>query len=533
VGAVLARNLFNAGFEGPVMPVNPKHRAIEGVLAYPDVASLPVIPELAVIATPAASVPGIVEQLAARGTRAAVIITAGFGEGVDEEGKGLRQAFLDAARPGMLRILGPNCLGVLVPSVGLNASFAQIHPRPGRLAFVAQSGAMVTAVLDWASARGIGFSHLVSLGDMADVDFGDMLDYLANEPDTHAILLYIEAVTAARKFISAARAASRTKPVIVVKAGRHAEGARAAASHTGALAGSDAVYDAVFCRAGILRVLGLDELFAAVETLDMARPTRGDRLAIVTNGGGMGVLATDALMDRGGRLAVLAEDTRAALDHVLPPTWSRGNPVDIIGDAPGSRYRDALRIVVRDPGVDGVLVLNCPTAIASGTEAAQAVLDTACMEHCPTLLTSWVGAGFAEPSRRLFVEHRIPTYDTPGDAVEAFMYLVDFDRRQQLLMQTPPSEPEDFSPDPARVRAILGPALEERREWLLEPEAKAVLAAYGVPVVETRSAATPAAAFAPIPSGWRSESSSRMAARCCCVPSSPRTSPRCRPDSPG
>jgi acetyltransferase len=496
VGAVLAHNLFNAGFDGPVMPVNPKHRAIEGVLAYPDVASLPVTPDLAVIATPAATVPGIVEQLAARGTRAAVIITAGFEEGADEQGKGLRQAFLDAARPKMLRILGPNCLGVLVPGVGLNASFAQLHPRPGKLAFVAQSGAMVTAVLDWASARGIGFSHLVSLGDMADVDFGDMLDYLANEPDTRAILLYVEAVTAARKFISAARAASRTKPVIVVKAGRHAEGARAAASHTGALAGSDAVYDAVFRRAGMLRVLGLDELFAAVETLDMARPPRGDRLAIVTNGGGMGVLATDALMDRGGRLAELAEDTRAALDRVLPATWSHANPVDIIGDAPASRYRDALQIVLRDPGVDAVLVLNCPTAIASGAEAARAVIDTACTDHCPTLLTSWVGDGFAEQGRRLFVEHRLPTYETPGNAVEAFVYLVDYDRRQQALMQTPPSESEDFSPQPARVRAILDKALEKRREWLLEPEAKAVLAAYGVPVVETRSAETPAAAAA-------------------------------------
>ena len=342
VGALVARNLFRSGFDGPIMPVNPKHDAIEGVLAYPDVKSLPLVPDLAVIATPPETVPGIVADLAARGTKGAVVITAGFGEGGQARGAELRQAMLDAGKHQLVRIVGPNCLGIMVPGIGLNASFARVDPLPGRLALVAQSGAMVAAAVDWATSRGIGFSHLVSLGDMADVDFGDMLDYLANDPETRAILLYVEMITHARKFMSAGRAAARMKPVIVVKAGRHAEGARAAASHTGALVGADAVYDTAFRRAGMLRVLRLEELFDAVQTLAAAQPPRGDRLAIVTNGGGAGVLATDALIDLGGRLAELAPETIGRLDRVLPATWPRANPVDIIGDAPAERYAEAL-----------------------------------------------------------------------------------------------------------------------------------------------------------------------------------------------
>ena len=302
IGAVVAHNLFNSGFDGPIMPVNPKHRAIEGVLTYPDAQSLPEVPDLAVIATPPASVPALIAELGARGTRAVVVITAGFGEG-GGEGTDLRQQLLDAARPHLLRIVGPICLGIMVPKVGLNASFAHTSPLCGHLAFVAQSGAVVTSVLDWANARGIGFSHFVSLGDMSDVDFGDMLDYLAADPEISGILLYIEAVSHARKFMSAARVAARVKPVIVVKAGRTAAGARAATSHTGALAGTDAVYDAAFRRAGMLRVHDLGGLFGAVETLGMGRTPTGNRLAILSNGGGLGVMATDSLMDYGGKLA--------------------------------------------------------------------------------------------------------------------------------------------------------------------------------------------------------------------------------------
>ncbi len=495
VGAVLAHNLFSSGFDGVIMPVNPRHKAIEGVLTYPDVETLPEAPDLAVIATPPDTVPGLISALGKRGTKAAVVITAGFGESGDEAGTQLRQAMLDASRPHTMRIIGPNCLGVMVPGAGLNASFAHIHPERGHLAFVAQSGAIVTSVLDWAAARGIGFSHFVSLGDMSDVDFGDMLDYLANEVEVRGVLLYIEAVTHARKFMSAARAASRLKPVIVVKGGRSAAGAVAAASHTGALAGLDAVYDAAFRRAGMLRVHQTSELFDAVETLGMGRPPKGDRLAILTNGGGIGVMATDALMERGGRLAELSKETIAALDAVLPRTWSRGNPVDIIGDAPGARYAKALEILLQDPGADAILVLNCPTAVASGTDAAQAVIDTmAKRKSC--VLTSWLGDKTAREGRRVFSAHGIPTYDTPDRAVRAFMHMVDYRRNQDALTQTPPSVPEEFEPDTAAVRGAIETALDDGREWLTEPEAKGLLAAYDIPTVPTHIAGNPGEAAA-------------------------------------
>jgi len=498
VGAVVARNLYRGRFDGPIMPVNPKHRFIRGVWTYPDVASLPTTPELAVIATPPDTVPGIIAELGQRGTKAAVVITAGFSEAAEQRGKVLQQAMLDAAKPYTLRIVGPNCLGILVPGIGLNASFAHINPRAGPLAFVTQSGAIVTSILDWARVRGIGFSHLVSLGDMADVDFGDMLDYLANERETQAILLYIEAIADARKFMSAARAAARMKPVIVVKAGRYAEGARAAASHTGALAGTDAVYDAAFRRAGMLRVYSLEELFDAAETLAMGCKPRGERLAILTNGGGVGVLATDAVIDEGARLAELSPETMPSLDKVLPPTWSHGNPVDIVGDAPGSRYADALDALSKDKAVDAILVLNCPTAVASSTDAAQAVIDTATENPHLPLLTSWLGNGAAADARRLFAEHQIPSYDTPGQAVRAFMYMINYRRNQETLMETPPSVPEDFSAGTERAQKVIRLALAENRSWLTEPEAKEVLSAYGIPVVSTQLAKTPdeAASFA-------------------------------------
>ncbi len=444
VGAVLAHNLFNSGFDGPVMPVNPKHTAIEGVLTYANIDALPMAPELAVIATPPPAIPGLISALAERGTRAAVVITAGFGEGNGEAGGELRQAMLDAARPHILRIVGPNCLGITASEVGLNASFAHIQPKAGNLAFIAQSGAVMTAVLDWATARGIGFSHFVSLGDMSDVDFGDMLDYLANEPKVRGILLYIEVVTHARKFMSAARAAARIKPVIVVKSGRHPASARAAASHTGALAGRDAVYDAAFRRAGMLRAMDIDGLFDAVETLAQGGSAKGDRLVILTNGGGVGVMATDALMDFGGRLAELSEDTIEALNAVLPSMWSHGNPVDIVGDTSGKHYKErymkALEILLEDRGADAVLVLHCPVAVASGTEAAGTVIDAVTEKKC-CVLTSWLGEEAAREPRRMFSEHGIPSYLTPERAVRAFMDMVNYRRNQLALTQTPELDP--------------------------------------------------------------------------------------------
>lgn len=406
VGAVLAKNLFRGGFDGPILPVNPRHRFIQGVWAYPDVDSLPLTPDLAVISTPASTVPDIIKSLGAAGTRAAVVISAGFGETTGTGGHELQQAILDAAQPFNLRIVGPNCLGVLIPGLGVNASFAQTTPEPGHLAFVAQSGAIATSILDWAQTHGVGFSHLISLGDMADVDFGDALDYLANQREARAILLYMEAVSDARKFMSAARAAARMKPVIVVKAGRYQQSAKAATSHTGALAGNDDVYDAAFRRAGMLRVHSLEELFDAAETLAMQWKPTGDRLAVLTNGGGIGVLATDAIVEQGARIAELVPQTIERLNDVLPAAWSHGNPIDVLGDAPGGRYTQALEILSKDTNIDATLVLNCPTAVASSTEAAKAVIDAVGNKGSMPIFTSWVGDVSAREARRLFAGRR-------------------------------------------------------------------------------------------------------------------------------
>jgi acetyltransferase len=492
VGNVVLRNLRGGQFRGPVLLVDPDHAEIDGLLCHASVEALPEVPDLAVIATPAPTVPGLIAALAARGTKAAVVISAGFG---GEPGERLRQAMLAAARPALLRILGPSSLGLLLPRLGLNASSSHLQPAAGRLAFVAQSAGAVAAVIDWAAPRGIGFSKLVSIGDVADVDSGDLLDFLATDPDTAAVLLYLEAVIHPRKFMSAARAAARLKPVIVIKAGRHPGSARAVASHAGALAGTDAVYDAAFRRAGMLRVLEMAELFAAVEALGTGRPPAGERLAILTNGGALGILASDALLDLGGRLAELSPATLAGLDAVLPAGWSRGNPVDIGGDASPERYRAALVPLLADPGADGVLVLNAPAALASGSAAAAAVAETeGALRHC--LLTSWVGEATAGPARRLFAERGIPTYETPELAARTFMHLAAYRRNQEMLLQTPPSYPTDFAPDRAAARAIIAAALAEGRGLLGAPQAQAVIRAYGIPGLEVAAAADPAAAAA-------------------------------------
>lgn len=490
VGAVLARNLFGAGFEGPILTVNPRERAIRSTLNYRSIAELPLVPDLAVISTPPDTVPDLIGELGARGCRAAVVITAGFGEGDRAEGQDLRQAMLDAARPHLLRIVGPNCLGFMSPHAGVNASFAHLSPRRGDIAFITQSGAMATSVLDWASARDIGFSHIVSLGSMSDVDFGDLLDYLALDSKTRSILLYIEAVTHARKFLSAARAASRTKPVVVVKAGRSEAGAKAALSHTRALAGSDAVYDAAFRRAGMLRVQTLHELFDAVGTLSTGIRVEGDRLAILTNGGGLGVLAVDQVTDANGRLALLSAETIARLGAVLPAPWSHGNPVDILGDAPGERYAGALEILLGDREADAILVMNCPTAVADSMDAAQAVVKTLGTRR-PAVLTCWLGEGAAAEARRLFAARKLPSYETPEHAVQAFGHLVRYRRTQELLMQTPPSVSDLIAIDRARAEAIVDAVLDDGRTILTEPEAKDLLSAYGIPTVPSVIAKSP------------------------------------------
>jgi acetyltransferase len=486
VGKVVMRNLLDGGFAGSILPVNPKHGAVGGVLTYPDVASLPLTPDLAVICTPSATVPELIADLGARGTRAAVVLSAGLSRTDDDTGRTLQQSMLDSAKPHLLRILGPNCIGQLIPGIGLNASFAHIGALAGHIAFVSQSGALCTAVLDWAQAKGIGFSHFISLGNSADVDFGDVIDYLAGDPSTRAILLYIESVRHARKFMSAVRAAARNKTVVAIKSGRAEEGARAAASHTGALAGADDVYDAALRRAGVLRVESIEELFEATETLARARPMVGDRLAVLTNGGGPGVMAVDALIAAGGRLAKLSDDTVAKLIKVLPETWSRGNPIDIIGDAPPARYARATEILLQDIGVDAMLIMYAPTAITSSVEAARTVIASI-KDTKRNVLTCWLGQSEAQYARRLFAEADIPTYETPERAVSAFTHMIEYRRNQEMLLETPQSVASGFVPDVAKVRQVIDDVLTEGRDILTEPEAKEVLAAYGVPIVETRA----------------------------------------------
>lgn len=486
LGDVVWRNLRGAGFKGSLYPVNPSHAEIDGIKVYPDIASLPETPEMAVLVTPAPTVPGLIADLAKRGTKAAVVISAGFG---GPEGKLLKQQMLDAARPGLLRVLGPNCLGMMAPPAGLNAGFAHLAPKSGHIAFLSQSGAILTSVIDWAAPRGIGFSQLVSLGEMSDVDFGDMLDLLADDPETKAILMYVEAVTSARKFMSAARRAARAKPVIAIKAGRHAEAAKAVASHTGALAGADAVYDAAFRRAGMLRVAQLEELFDATETLAMASLPRGNRLAILTNGGGIGILATDMLIESGGRLAEIEPATIARLNAVLPAAWSHGNPIDIIGDAPPERYTQAIEALLADKSNDAILVLNCPTAVADAGACARAVVAAlAKSRHC--VLTAWIGEETAAGARRTFRTAGIPTYETPEAAVTAFDHVTRFRLNQELLTETPPSMPTSFDVDRASVQEIIGNAIAEHREMLTGPESQRILDAYGIPTIRSAIAAT-------------------------------------------
>lgn len=488
VGRVVLENVMASGFKGRVYPVNPKYAEVLGLRCYRQVAELPEAPDLAVIMTPPATVPELVAQLAVRGAKAVVVVTAGIGAA-----DGLRQTMLDAARPHMLRIIGPNTIGLLAPRVGLNASFTGSTPRRGNLGLISQSGAIVSSVIDWAAAEGIGFSQIYSLGDMADVDVGDCLNLLAQDDETAAILLYLESIPQARKFMSAARAAARVKPVIAVKPGRHAEAAKAAATHTGALAGVDRVIDAALRRAGIVRVDDLDDLFNAAEVMARFHPLEQARIAIVTNGGGAGVLAVDQLLDDGASLATLAPATLATLDAMLPASWSHANPVDIIGDAPPERFSAAIQTVAADPGVDVVLVMNCPTALADPVAAAMAVAGET--EHGringKPILACWLGKRTAEPARDVLQRSGIPNFDTPAQAAEGVAFLTRWSKVRSQLERVPPS-PSETDVDRDAVQAILANVAAEGRTVLTEWEAKRAVAHYRVPVPETIFASTEA-----------------------------------------
>jgi acetyltransferase len=485
VGAAVTRNLLAGGFKGDIHLVNIKGGEIDGRPVRKSLAELSQPADLAVIMTPPETVPRLVDELGRRGTKVAVIITAGPGDGVSghEDNRRWRKRILRAAGAHLLRVVGPNCIGYMAPRIGLNASFGPRGLKAGRVAAVAQSGAVLSGLADWGAAQGIGFSHLISIGDMIDVDFGDVLDMLSRDWEIRAVLTYVEGITQARKFMSAARAVARLKPVIVLKAGRHAAAAKAAASHTGSMAGSAAVYDAAFARAGLVSVHGLGELFDAAETLAQGITPRNERLAILTNGGGAGIIATDLLMDEGGDLATLHERTIAALDRQLPRTWSRGNPVDIVGDADAPRYAAAIDALADDRGVGAVLAMNVPTALTSSSEAARAVVGAPGAKVVP-LIGCWIGGPDAAAGRKLLHEAGFPAYDTPLRAVRGFMHIVQYRRGQRALQRTPPSVPEARS-DTELVRALVQGALARKHEVLSEPEAKRVLAAYGIPVVPT------------------------------------------------
>ncbi len=490
VGNTVLTNLMGAGFDGPVRIVNPKRDHIGPYPCRNSISDLPEAPDLAVIAAPAATVPGIIDELGGRGTRNAVIITAGLGKGPGSLGA---ETLANARRHDM-RLLGPNCIGLLVPEVGLNASFAHINPMKGDVAFLSQSGALVTTVVDWAHSRGIGFRSVVSLGDVLDVDVSDLLDYFAADVNTRSILLYLEAITDARRFLSAARLAARVKPVIAIKGGRNEAAARAAASHTGALAASDAVFDAALRRAGVLRVFSLDELFTAAETVSRIKPFPGHRLGIVTNGGGAGVLAADALEGRDAQLSQLTPETVAALDAALPPIWSRGNPVDIIGDAPPERYRAAIEATLRDADTDAVLVINCPTALTSPSAAAEATIAAwDATRRVKPLFACWLGDAAARDARQILSSNGVPNYETPSTAIAGIRHVIRYRNRQELLTRMPPALPEGAEPDRQRVRAIVRRGLAAGGNGLLtSDEAKAMLAAYHIPVALAEVARDPA-----------------------------------------
>lgn len=481
VGRAVLKNLRDGGFSGPIRVVNPDYPEIDGLVTAASFAALDEPADLVVVTAPPAAVPGILDAAGSAGVRAAAVITKGLGRGPGS----LRDAAELAARRHGLRLIGPGCLGVLSPHVSLNASFAP-QAKAGDIALLSQSGGVVSSTIEWANARGIGFSGIVSFGDMADVDVDDLLDHFATDRRTRAIVLYLQTIVDAPRFLSAARAAARAKPVVVMKGGRHAAGAKAAATHSGALATSDAVYDAAFRRAGLLRVSDLGDMFTAIETLAHVAPLSGKRIAIVTNGGGLGVLGVDRLVDLGGTPAVLADATIEGLDLALACDWSRGNPIDLAGDATPQRYEAALDAALADRGVDAVLAIHAPTTLSQATPCARAIAASAARARGRVYPPKPVFAAFlgSEPAPRQILEAaHIPFFRTPESALAGVMHLVRHVEAQAALVATPPSLPEAFSSNPKHARAALDGALDTPREWLSPTDVAEVLRAYDIPVL--------------------------------------------------
>jgi acetyltransferase len=482
VGYSIMKNLMIEGHESTIYPINPKRRSVMGVKAYPSISKTPDKIDLAVIATPAKTVPQIVEECGKAGVKGLVIISAGFNE-TGKQGEEMANNILKTARKYDMKIIGPNCLGFIRPSKKINASFAGKMALPGNIAFISQSGALCTAILDWSIQQNVGFSHFVSIGSMIDIGFHDLIDYFGNDPGTSSILIYMESLSNARKFLSAARAFARTKPIIVLKVGKSSEGAKAAMSHTGSLAGNDAIFDAAFKRAGIISVNTIGELFDSAQTLAMQKKPNGNRLAIVTNAGGPGVIATDSLVERKGKLAELSKETLSELDKVLPSAWSKGNPVDVLGDADPERYKKAVELCMNDKNVDGVLVILTPQAMTSSLDVAKELVKV--NKHEKTLLASWMGEDDVEQGRKILKKGNIPVYRIPENAVRSFMNLYSYSKNLELLYETPATTPHAFTPKTDKNKELIKRITKDNRYVMTENEAKELLSNYDIPIAKS------------------------------------------------
>lgn len=488
VGMKVFRNLLAGNFSGKLYAVNPKHKHVQGKSCVASVKQIDDEIDLAVITTPAIVVPDVINECGEKNIRAALIISSGFSE-TGKEGKALEQSVLDNAKRFNIHLIGPNCLGVMRPHIKMNATFDNNFALPGHLALVSQSGALSAGILDWAMNRQIGFSTIASIGNSADIDFGDVLEYLALDSLTQSILLYIEGIHNARRFMSGLQTASRIKPVIVLKAGKNSQGSRAALSHTGALIGDDDVFDNALRRAGAVRVMAIEDLFSAAEICSSQKKVTGNRLAIITNGGGAGVIAADRAAELNVTLSPLSDNLKAELSKVLPPQWSHQNPIDIIGDATPERYHATLEICRKDPDIDGILTMLVPVAMSEPFKVAKQVVKDAEEEKKP-ILACWIGEKQVKSSWKLFAKHRVPSFDTPEKAVEAFSYLADYYLNQQLLMQIPSAFSSEPAPDILKAKAIIESALKENRTVLTIAESKIILKAFSIPVTESMQAHT-------------------------------------------
>lgn len=488
VGYALFRNLLASGFEGTVYPVNPNRDSVQGVKSYPTISAIGTVIDMAIIAVPAKFVPDVVRQSGEAGTRSLVIISAGFKE-IGSEGEKLMTDINSMVEKYHLTVLGPNCLGFMRPKTKLNASFCRKMALPGGIAFISQSGALGSAILDWSVKENVGFSYFVSIGDMVDIGYHDLIDYFGNDPDTTSILIYMESLSKARQFLSAARGFARTKPIIILKVGKSSAGAKAALSHTGSITGNNEVYDAAFKRVGILRVNTISELFNCAKTLAMQKRPKGNRLAIITNAGGPGVIATDALIDRQGQIATLSSDTITHLNEVLPAHWSHGNPIDILGDADSIRYSKAVKEVINDPNVDGTVVILTPQSVTDAVGTAKELVSLA-RNASKTILAAWMGEDDVADARNILEEGKIPAFEKPEGAINAFMNMYAYDSNLKLLYETPDTLPHDFTPKYSENRELIKKIMAEGRFVMTEPESKQFLANYDIPIPKGKVAHT-------------------------------------------